>query len=153
MVAVSRHIQAEPSKIFSILADGWTYAGWVVGTSHIRAVDANWPEPGSRMHHAVGPWPLVIRDTTTVSELSPDRHLLLRARIWPAGEADIDLRLDADAPGTAAAGTDAPGTLVTMTETPKGGLLRYLGPLSAGLLRARNTESLGRLAAQAEHRP
>lgn len=143
MAEVSKRMRADPDRVFEIIADGWTYASWVVGASHIRDVDANWPAPGSRIHHAVGPWPLVIRDTTTVREMTPGKHLLMRARIWPAGEADIDLRLE----------PDEVGTLVTMTETPVHGPLRYLGPVADAMLKLRNTESLERLAAQAEHRP
>jgi hypothetical protein len=32
-------IDTTPDRIFAVLADGWTYASWVVGAAHIRDVD------------------------------------------------------------------------------------------------------------------
>ncbi|CAN5274456.1 SRPBCC family protein [soil metagenome] len=146
MFVVRKQIRATPGQIFAILADGWSYAGWVVGTSHIRAVDEGWPAPGNRIHHAVGPWPVLIRDTTTVLDIEPDRRLRMGVRIWPIGEAEVELLLD-PAPGSS---SDS-GTLVTMTETPTAGPGRFLGPAGSVLLALRNTESLSRLALRAEH--
>jgi hypothetical protein len=38
-VAVTRRvIQAPADHVFAVLADGWTYSDWVVGTAHIRDV-------------------------------------------------------------------------------------------------------------------
>lgn len=140
---MSRHVTVPPERVFEILADGWTYAGWVVGASHIRAVDPHWPAPGSRIHHAVGPWPLVIRDTTTVREVTTGRRVLLRVRVWPAGEGDVEFVVDPEAGGLA--------STVTMTETLVNGPWRLLGPVVDSLLRVRNIETLNRLAALAEH--
>ncbi len=143
MATVTGHITAPPHAVFERLADGWHYVQWVVGTSHIRAVDADWPAVGSKLHHAVGPWPLAVRDSTVVEQMEPDRLLELRARGWPLGEADIRLTL---AP-------EGNGTLVTMEETPSGGpgwLLR--NPAGDALIRRRNVESLARLAALVESR-
>lgn len=147
MTVVRKRVHATPEQIFAVLSDGWTYSGWVVGTSHIRAVEGNWPAPGSRIHHAVGPWPSLIRDTTTVVEIEPDRRLRMHARIWPIGEADIELLLEPDP-----ASTDGPATVVRMTETAVAGPGRYFGPLTTVMLHVRNTESLARLAARAERR-
>ena len=55
---------ATTEQVWSVLADGWSYAMWVVGASRIRAVDTNWPAPGSRIHHSVGVWPVVLSDHT-----------------------------------------------------------------------------------------
>jgi len=142
MSTVHRFIRASPQRIWAELSDGWNYASWVVGASHIRDVDEAWPEPGSRIHHAVGPWPLVIRDTTAVSEADASRRLLLQARMWPAGEAAIELRLEPDGEGTA----------VTMTERLLAGPGRYVGLLVEPLLVLRNAEALSRLAARVENR-
>jgi len=144
MAHVNRHIAAPPDRIFEILADGWTYAAWVVGTAHIRAVDAHWPAPGSRIHHAVGPWPLVIRDTTTVSESTPGQRLLLRVRMWPIGEGDVEFVVEPSPGGI--------GSAVRMTETVVSGPWGLLGPVTDSLLHARNVATLDRLAALAEHR-
>lgn len=144
MAQVTRQLDASAERVFEILADGWTYAGWVVGTSHIRAVDRTWPAPGSRMQHAVGPWPLVIRDCSTVRALVPGHRLLIRVRIWPVGEGDVDFEVRPD-PGGA-------GCTVTMTETVVAGPWRLLGPVTEALLHARNKATVDRLAALTEHR-
>jgi len=144
MAQIARHVAAPPERVFGILADGWTYAGWVVGASHIRAVDPHWPAPGSRIHHAVGPWPLVIRDTTTVRELTTGHRLLLRVRIWPVGEGDVEFVVDPEPGGI--------GCTLTMTETIVTGPWQLLGRVTDPLLHARNVATLDRLAALAEHR-
>src|SRR3954471_9339924 len=47
MPSVSRSIGAAPDEVFAQLADGWIYGAWVVGASHIRDVDAEWPAVGA----------------------------------------------------------------------------------------------------------
>jgi hypothetical protein len=92
---VSLNVEAPVGAVWAVLADGWSYAGWVVGASHIRDVDTGWPKPGARIHHSVGPWPLVIQDTTEVVRCEPSRLLELDARLWPAGAARITFTLEA----------------------------------------------------------
>ena len=36
---ILRHRGLADHEVFDVLSDGWTYSNWVVGTSHIRAVD------------------------------------------------------------------------------------------------------------------
>jgi hypothetical protein len=91
---VSLNVEAPVDAVWAVLADGWSYAGWVVGASHIRDVDTGWPKPGARIHHSVGPWPLVIQDTTEVVRCEPSRLLELDARLWPAGAARITFTLE-----------------------------------------------------------
>ena len=55
------------------MAGGWSYSDWVVGTSHLRAVEANWPAAGAKLHHAVGVWPLVMRGESVVQQVITDR--------------------------------------------------------------------------------
>jgi len=62
MATVTRDLQCSPAAVLAVLADGWTYATWVVGTSRIRAVESSWPEPGARVLHSFGVWPAVIDD-------------------------------------------------------------------------------------------
>ena len=143
MATVSRVIDADPAAVFSVLANGWAYGQWVVGTSHVRAVDSDWPARGSKLHHAVGAWPLVLRDHTEVKESAPGRRLLLLARGWPFGEAEVDLTLEAE----------GAGTRVQIREEPVGGpgwLLR--NPVGDALIHRRNVECLARLAALVERR-
>jgi uncharacterized protein YndB with AHSA1/START domain len=143
MAENTAHVEVTPHEVFRVLSDGWAYSNWVVGTSHMRAVESAWPQVGSRLFHAAGAWPVVMRDETVVEEMEPDRKLVLTARGRPLGEAVVAIHL-ADEDG---------GCRVTMYETPKSGPGRWLhNPLSEAVLIRRNTESLARLAAIAERR-
>lgn len=137
MNTVSLTVPADPHRVFAVLSDGWSYAGWVVGASHIRKVDPDWPAVGSRIHHSVGVWPVPVKDTTEVIGLEPDRYLELRVNIWPLGAGQV--RLDLRPAGTGA-------TRVLIGETFVGGPGRLLpDPVVAPLINARNRESLKRL--------
>jgi hypothetical protein len=141
MAEVSKVIAAGPDRVFATLANGWQYAGWVVGSVKVRAVEDTWPAVGSRIHHAVGAWPLTLKDETQVEICEPGVRLVLMARGRPFGEARVDIRLD---------GRPA-GTLVTIIETPVSGPGKWLdNPLMEALLHARNVEALTRLAALVE---
>ena len=72
MAKVVRLVHASPSRVFEVLANGWYYSNWVVGTSHMRA---EWPAAGSRLHHASGAWPFVARDESVVEEVEPTARL------------------------------------------------------------------------------
>ena len=49
------------------------------------------PRSGSKLHHSVGAWPLLIDDDTEVARVrARARVLALRARGWPIGEAEVD---------------------------------------------------------------
>jgi uncharacterized protein YndB with AHSA1/START domain len=142
--AVSVHIDAPPERVFAQLADAWIYASWVVGAAHIREVDDDWPDPGSRLHHRVGPWPLSVDDSTQVLEKEKPHRLLLQARAWPFGEARVEIVIE---PAGA-------GSVVTMKEAPTHGVAGKLNnPVQRWILRARNRESLQRLKMIAEKRP
>jgi Polyketide cyclase / dehydrase and lipid transport len=134
---------AEPDDVWAVLADGWLFGLWVVGAARMREVDEDWPAAGARLHHSVGNWPMLIDDTTSVVEVEQGRRLLLRARAWPAGEAQVELRLE-ETPG---------GTAVTMSEDAVSGPgVLVPEPLRAPLLKWRNVESLRRLALLVENR-
>ena len=90
----SRPIAATPEQVWAVLADGWLYPLFVVGASRMRDVDDDWPAVGARLHHSVGTWPLLIDDTTEVLEVEPGRRLVLLARGWPAGEANVEFTLE-----------------------------------------------------------
>jgi uncharacterized protein YndB with AHSA1/START domain len=144
MIEVSRTIGTSPDRIFAVLADGWSYASWVVGAAHIRDVDDGWPAVGTRIHHSVGPWPLYVRDQTVVRAMEPDRLLELDAHVWPFGAARVRLTLDQVSPTT---------TRVRMAETLSSGVGRVLPKAALSLmLRPRNSEALHRLDDIAVHR-
>ncbi len=93
MSTVSQLFNTPAADVWRVIADGWLYSGWVVGASRIRAVDDTWPQVGSRLHHSVGAWPLVINDSTRVTAVEPGKSLELVARGWPMGEAKVAITL------------------------------------------------------------
>jgi uncharacterized protein YndB with AHSA1/START domain len=135
---VSRVIDVPPEAVFAVLADGWSYAGWVVGSSHIRDVDHDWPAVGTRIHHSVGPWPLHIQDVSVVTAVEPGLSLSLEAQGWPLGAAAIGLTLVPHGDGK---------TEVRMTEHIVKGPGKVLpAAVQALIIKPRNTEALARLA-------
>ena len=141
MAAVTRRIEASPEAVFAVLADGWRYSNWVVGTSHMRAVESEWPAVGARLHHCSGIWPLVTRDETVVEESVPDRKLVLLAKGGILGSARVRLELE----------PDGDGTIVSLSEAPVDGPAKWLyNPVVDLILARRNVETLARLAALSE---
>jgi uncharacterized protein YndB with AHSA1/START domain len=139
---VTRHIHATPEAVWAVLSDGWTYASWVVGTARIRAVDHAWPAEHSHIHHSFGLWPVLISDSTEVLRSDPGRELLLRARGWPAGAAEIRVTLEGQ-PGGAC-------TVVMEEDVVAGPAALIPAPLRQLVTIPRNTEALRRLAFLAE---
>ncbi len=141
---VSITVGASVDAVWQVLADGWSYATWVVGTSRIRRVDEDWPAVGSRIHHSFGLWPLVIDDSTSVEDVRRPHELVLKARGWPVGEARIHLSVRADGPTRC---------VVAITEDAVSGPARLIpAALRRLLIIPRNRESLGRLGMLAEGR-
>ncbi|GEP40545.1 polyketide cyclase [Nocardioides psychrotolerans] len=140
----TRIVSATSEQVWEVLSDGWLYPLWVVGASRMRDVDDTWPAVGSRLHHSVGAWPALIDDNTEVLEVRPGSLLRLRARAWPAGEAEVVIHTEAAADGTA----------ITIEEDAVAGP----GALVPSFLRQpplawRNVETLRRLAFVVERRP
>lgn len=139
----SRSIKATPDQVWHVLSDGWLYPLWVVGASRMREVDDDWPAVGSKLHHSVGTWPLLIDDTTEAKEVVPGSVLVLRVRAWPTGEGEVTLRLRPQ-------GAD---TEVVMEETAVSGPAVLIPDLLENpLLGWRNVEALRRLALLVEGR-
>ncbi len=140
----TRIMSATPEKVWSVLSDGWLYPLWVVGASRMREVDDDWPAQGAQLHHSVGTWPALLDDTTEVLEVQPLSMIKLRARTWPAGSADVVIRLNA-------VGED---TEVTIEEDVANGPGRLVPkPVRDVGLKWRNVETLRRLAYVVERRP
>jgi uncharacterized protein YndB with AHSA1/START domain len=143
LTAVTRRIAASPEQAFAVMTDAWLIPVWVVGATHISAVDDEWPSPGSRMHHQVGAWPVTVSDSTAVVECEEPSRLVLQGRAFPFGEAYIEITVQ----------PDGDGSVVRMAEAPSYGPARVLdNPLMRRLLVSRNRESLDRLAAIVENR-
>lgn len=139
----TRVMQATPEQVWEVLADGWLYPLWVVGASRMRDVDDEWPDPGARLHHSVGTWPLLLDDETEVVEAVPGTRLVLHAHAWPTGRATVTLRLSPIGAETEVVieeqATAGPGALVPrLVQDP--------------MLAWRNVEALRRLAYLVERR-
>jgi len=136
-----RLMDCTPEDVFEVLANGWLYPAWVVGASRMRAVDQAWPNPGSRLHHSFGVWPILIDDSTRVEEYVPPRRMVLVARGWPVGEARVEIEVR----------PRGEGTVVRLTEHAISGPASWVpSVLLDPILHWRNTETLRRLAFLAE---
>ncbi|OBA58511.1 hypothetical protein A5647_20665 [Mycobacterium sp. 1100029.7] len=141
-MATSREVRASRQQIWDAMANGWTYTQWVVGNSRTRAVDSNWPEPGSSIRHSVGVWPLVINDRTVVESCTPGKELILRAHVGIFGAARITMRLS---------DIEGGGCRIDMIEVPAEGPIKILPDrLVLAAVYPRNRECLLRLTALAE---
>ncbi|MFG1872967.1 SRPBCC family protein [Micromonospora arborensis] len=131
-------IDASPQQVFDVLADGWSYSDWVVGTAHVRDVDDAWPRVGSQLHHKAGPWPFSLQDASTVLVSEPPHRLVLKAGLWPAGEAIVAFTLQP---------VDGGATRVRLGEDFASGPLHWIRTKANDLvLHLRNRETLDRLA-------
>ena len=140
-MATSREVRASRQQVWEAMTDGWAYTQWVVGNSRTRAVDPDWPQPGSAIRHSVGVWPLVINDQTSVESCTPGQELVLRAGLGFLGAARITMRL-----------TDLPdGCGIEMIEVPAEGPIGLIPDrLMLAAIYPRNRECLLRLTALAE---
>ena len=137
------YIDAAPDDVFDVLADPDSYGHWVVGSSEIRGVDGDWPEPGSTFHHTQGFFGHGLKDTTTAIASNRPRQLVMEVRFRPLMIGKVELRLR----------PRGRGTRVKMIEYPVSGPVAKLhNPLLDRLFWARNVESLRRLRKLAEER-
>lgn len=139
---MTRDVGASRRQVWDVLADGWTYSQWVVGNSRMRAVDPDWPSPGSTLRHSVGVWPLLLNDETVVEKCVPLNELVLHAKGRPIGGARIIFKLSDNPDG---------GCRIEMTEIPVSGPAKLMpSKLSDLAAWPRNRECTWRLAALAE---
>lgn len=144
MSRTQRDMNCSADDVYAILQDGWLYALWVVGASRVRDVDESWPQPGAEIHHSIGAWPLLLNDTTSVTDCRPGRSISLRARARLAGEAQVVIELEALADDRCR---------VTITEDAAKGPGRLIPAVIRNpLLHQRNVEALRRLSYVAEGR-
>ncbi len=132
-------IEAPPEAVFAVLADARSYRHWVVGAHEIRGVEGEWPAVGSRFFHTVGVGPFKTKDNTMVTAVEPNRRLELEARARPAGVARVVFTLR----------PVAGGTEIEIEEYPIRGAAKLLhSPIQDAVIKARNAETLRRLATQ-----
>jgi len=137
-----KFVDAPPPAVWDVLADPPSYEEWVVGNKEVRDHDAAWPAPGTEFHHKVGFGPVALKDKTVALDSQPHRKLVMNVRALPLGHGIVTFELQE-------AGS---GTLVRMEEEPAGGPAKYTWPVWEPLVRARNTETLKRLAQVVESR-
>ena len=136
-----RTFSCTAEQVFAVLANGWLYPTWVVGASRMRDVDASWPAVGSSLHHSVGVWPALLNDSTSILEWQPPRHVTMKARGWPIGEAHVSIDIQ----------DHESGCLVRITEDVVAGPARLVPTVLSDLaISYRNSETLHRLAYLAE---
>ena len=136
MATTTRSVSCSPEAVFDVLADGWLYPSWVVGASRIRDVEPAWPAEGARIHHSFGVWPALIDDTTSVLVYDPPRRMVLKARGWPVGSAEVVLEVE----------RTATGSVVRISEDAVEGPGRRMPkPARDVLIGLRNVETLKRL--------
>ena len=136
-------MECAPEDVFAVLEDGWSYGMWVVGAARIRDVDAEWPAPGTKIHHSVGAWPVLLSDETEVEQVDAPRMLQLRVKAWPTGEGRVVLTCTPTGEGR---------TEVVMEERAVSGPATVMPKAAQDLmLHPRNVEALRRLAYLAEH--
>lgn len=146
MSRTTRVMNCTPEDVFAVLEDGWSYGMWVVGAARIRDVDAAWPQKGSRIHHSVGAWPLLLSDNTEVEEVDAPHRLQLRVKAWPTGEG----RVIVTCTPTGEVGRE---TEVVIEERAVSGPAKLVpAAVQDMMLHHRNIEALRRLAYLAENR-
>jgi uncharacterized protein YndB with AHSA1/START domain len=130
-------IECPPSQVWDILADGHSYAQWVVGTREILHTDGRWPEVGALLRFRAGLGPWTFEDTCEVRICEDQRRLELEAEAKPFGTARIAFTLI----------PWARHTLVILDEHPLRGLgARLQGPPTEIALHLRNRQLLANLA-------
>ncbi|MCW2649461.1 MAG: polyketide cyclase [Mycobacterium sp.] len=135
-MTVTRDMPVARERVWQVIADGWTYSQWVVGNSRMRAVDHDWPAPGTRIKHSIGVWPFVINDETVSLRCVPLEEIVLLAKMGPVGAAEVGLRLS----------DIADGCRVEMSEAPAEGPIKVLPDrLTMIAMDIRNRECLWRL--------
>lgn len=137
-------VKRPPHRVWQVLADGHSYARWVVGTRKILHVDTAWPDVDAELRFQVGLGPIHLEDTCVVRICEPRRRLELEAMAQLFGTARIAFTL---IPWGA-------NTVVTLDEHPLlGAGARLHGPISEGVLSIRNRRLLNQLARLAENHP
>jgi uncharacterized protein YndB with AHSA1/START domain len=93
MAIVNVLVRRPPERVWEVLADGFAYSEWVVGTRRIRGVDEGWPAVGTSIHYTLGLGPLEFRGRTTSRVVEEGRRLGLEADASSLGTARIMIEL------------------------------------------------------------
>ncbi|MFJ9100780.1 SRPBCC family protein [Streptomyces sp. LUP47B] len=93
MAVRHRLINASPSAVWDVLADGHRYAEWVVGTSHSEPVRGQWPHKDAAIRFQVPLGPFKLANETVVRRCDEGVDLELEAHAGPLGTARIAIEL------------------------------------------------------------
>jgi hypothetical protein len=131
-----RRFACTPEEVFTALADPWVFPTWVVGASRMRGADGHFPDPGSRLHHSIGIWPLVLNDETSVEVWDPPRRFQIEAKTRPVGTERVVIEVQ----------PRGSGCVVRMEEEAITGIAaRIPKAIADPILWVRNREALRRL--------
>ncbi|MEO3848413.1 SRPBCC family protein [Streptomyces sp. B8F3] len=139
-----RLIKVDPGRVWDVLADGWRYAEWVVGTASSEPVRGQWPEVGAAIGYEVRLGPLRFANETVVRRCVEGSVLELEAHAGGLGTARIALEVH----------PWGENTLVTVDEHPLRGTAGALHNAGAeALIQLRHRTMLARLARICEAEP
>ncbi|MGW6737430.1 SRPBCC family protein [Streptomyces sp. NPDC055013] len=93
MAVRHRLIQAGPSAVWAVLADGNRYAEWVVGTSGSEPLRGRWPETDAAIRYEVRLGPVRLFNETVVRRCEPGVSMELEAHAGALGTARIAIEL------------------------------------------------------------
>lgn len=93
MAIVNVLVRRSPEQVWEVLADGFAYSQWVVGTQQIRSVDEGWPAVGTSIHYTLGLGPVSFRGRTTSRVMEEGHKLGLEADASWLGTARIMIEL------------------------------------------------------------
>lgn len=131
-----RRFACSPEDVFTALADPWVFPTWVVGASRMRGADGHFPDPGSRLHHSIGIWPLVLNDETSVEVWDPPHRFQIEAKTRPVGTERVVIEVQ----------PRGSGCVVRMEEEAITGIAaRIPKAIADPILWVRNREALRRL--------
>lgn len=98
-VEVSATAAVPVEAVWSYLCDPYSFARWVSGTARVRRADAAWPAVGTSLYHRWGPWPVQVRDCTTIAAVDAPHMMSMVARARPIAVVHVDLVLQEVADG------------------------------------------------------
>jgi len=143
MAVVNVFVPRSPDQVWDVLADGYAYASWVIGTRDIRDVDDGWPAVGAAIHYTVGRGPFPLRGRTTVRQAVEHERLALEADAGLLGSVRIVIELS----------EWGEGTVVVLDEHPLRGPAYLLhNAVSEAVLAVRGRPMLLKLARLVERR-
>ena len=93
MAVRHRLIKASPRRVWSVLADGYRYADWVVGTAESHPALGQWPQVGAEIVYEVRFGPVRLTNQTVVRRCEEGVALELEARAGVLGTARIAIEL------------------------------------------------------------